>query len=84
MPKFDIQVTPQDGNALSIMAATRTAIRREGATESDVAEYTKAASSGDYDNLLRVTMDWVDLDTDTSSDYDEDDFEGDDFEDDDD
>ena len=40
------------------MGAVTRALREAG-YRSEVAEYQEAAMSGDYDNLLRVTMAWV-------------------------
>jgi hypothetical protein len=54
-------VYPFDGNAINIMCAATVAMRKAGATTPDVDEYLSAATSGDYDNLLRVTMENVDL-----------------------
>ena len=54
-------VYPFDGNAYSIMGAASTAMRAAGATKADVDAYIKDATSGDYDHLLRVTMENVDL-----------------------
>lgn len=48
-----------DGNAFSIMAHAGRALRKAGATPAEIAQYRAEATSGDYDNLLRVTMDWA-------------------------
>ena len=61
MPKFDVEVTPPDGNAFGIIGATMKALRKEGASQEEISQYQSEATSGDYDNLLRVTMDWVNL-----------------------
>ncbi len=60
MPKFDVEVqlTGQDGNAGTIMGAVVSALRKAGATPAEVTEYRTESMSGDYDNLLRVAMDW--------------------------
>jgi hypothetical protein len=54
-------VYPFDGNAFSVMGAASKAMRAAGATKADIDTYTKDAMSGDYDHLLRVTMENVDL-----------------------
>lgn len=61
MSKFDthIDYTKIDGNAFNIMGVVAGAIRRAGGTKADVDEYTNLAMSGDYDNLLRVSMQYV-------------------------
>jgi len=61
MPKYDISVSPTDGNAFSIMGAVSSAIRSAGATQEEVEQYLADSTSGDYNNLLRVAMEWVDI-----------------------
>lgn len=48
-----------DGNAFSIMGYTGQALKREGMRDL-VGEMQKKAMSGDYDNLLRVCMEYLD------------------------
>jgi hypothetical protein len=61
MAKFNttVQLTGNDGNAFAIMGSVRSALRRAGATKEQIDEYSNASMSGDYDNLLRVAMEWV-------------------------
>ena len=61
--KFDIEVqlTGRDGNAFSIIAAVCKAMRKAGCDKADIDAYTAAATSGDYDNLLRVTAQTVNV-----------------------
>jgi len=61
MPKFDVdvQLVGRDGNAFAIMGAVSKALRRAGATAEEIAKYREESTSGDYDNLLRVAMEWV-------------------------
>lgn len=61
MPKYDIAVTPHDGNAFSVMVAVSQALRKEGAPDEVVEQYLAESTSGDYDNLLRVAMSYVRL-----------------------
>lgn len=60
-PKFDVEVqlTGEDGNAYAIMGAVRRGLRKAGATPEQIQQYQTESMSGDYDNLLRVAMDWV-------------------------
>ena len=62
-PKFDTTVILGDGNAWAIMGAVSSGMREAGATKKDIDEYTNAAMSGDYDNLLRVSAEQVNLET---------------------
>lgn len=49
-----------DGNAYAIMGRVKDALKKAG-MEDKVDEYLEKARSGDYDNLLRVTMDYVEI-----------------------
>ena len=63
MPKFDVavQLTGNDGNAFAIMGAVSSALKKAGATPEQVKEYKNESMAGDYDNLLRVAFNWVDV-----------------------
>ena len=61
-PKHDdvtVKLTGRDGNAFAVMAAVIDALRKSGADKSEIDAYTSEAMSGDYDHLLRVTMQTV-------------------------
>lgn len=65
MPKYPdvkVQLSGEDGNAFAIMGRVLQAMRGAGLPEEVRAEFTKQATSGDYDNLLCVCMEWVDVD----------------------
>lgn len=73
-PKFPhvrVQLVGMDGNAFSILGRVTAAMRKAGVKNDDVSAYTQEATSGDYDNLLRVTMQTVTV-TDSTDDDDED------------
>jgi hypothetical protein len=52
---------PINGNAFAVMAAVNKALRRAGASEELMEQYKREATSGSYDNLLAVSMDYVDF-----------------------
>jgi hypothetical protein len=62
MPKTDVvvQLSGEDGNAFAIMGRVRKALRLGGHGDL-VDEYTSKAKSGDYDHLLQVTMEYVEV-----------------------
>lgn len=60
-PTVHVRLTGEDGNAFAILGKTRKALRRAKVAAEAIEEYTKAATSGDYNNLLRVTMETVDV-----------------------
>lgn len=49
-----------DSNAYSIMGYVRDAMKDEGKSKSEIASYIENATSGDYNNLLVVSMDMID------------------------
>ena len=61
MPKYDVsvQLSGNDGNAFAIMGAVKSALKKAGASSEEVSQYVSDSMSGDYDNLLRVAMEWV-------------------------
>jgi hypothetical protein len=63
MAKFNtvVQLTGNDGNAFAIMGSVKSALKKAGATQEQIDEYMKASMSGDYDNLLRVACQWVNV-----------------------
>ena len=52
--------TGPSGNAYWILGMTATVLKRNGHADK-VAEYQRRATSGDYENLLAVTREYVDL-----------------------
>jgi hypothetical protein len=63
MAKYDIEVdlTSIDGNAFSIMGAVTRAMRSADVDKEEQALYLKEAKSGDYNQLLVTTMEWVEV-----------------------
>lgn len=60
-PKYNVNAKVRDGNAYAIMGAVTQALRKAGASEEERKQYTDEATSGDYDNLLCVSMRWVNI-----------------------
>lgn len=63
MAKYNVEVNliGQDGNAFAVIGAVQRALRNAGASHDDIEQYHSEAMSGDYDNLLRTTMKWVEV-----------------------
>ncbi len=62
-PKYNVtvQLTGEDGNAFAIMAAVKRGLQKAGASKEEITQYTMDSMSGDYDNLLRTAMEWVEV-----------------------
>ena len=59
--KIDVKLIGEDGNAFYILGKVTREMRRNGYTKDEIDQYLKEAKSGDYNNLLRVTMEWVNV-----------------------
>ena len=57
--KPTVKILGMDGNAFAIIGRVQKALKEAGADEEYIARYQKDAMSGDYTNLLMVTMDYV-------------------------
>ncbi len=57
--KVEVRLVGEDGNAFSILGRVSKAMRRAGWTQAEVEEYIAEATSGNYDNLLRITMEYT-------------------------
>lgn len=56
-----VNLNGPDGNAFCIMGNVAHIMRQHGCSKEEVDEYTKAAMSSDYDNLLKVSGQVVNL-----------------------
>jgi hypothetical protein len=43
------------------MASVKRALKKAKVDEAEISQYLAEAMSGDYDNLLRTTMNWVNV-----------------------
>ncbi len=59
--KPELKLVGTDGNAFSILAKVRKALSRAAADKEYVEKYTTEATAGDYDHLLAVSMEYVDV-----------------------
>ena len=64
MSKYEtvtVKLVGNDGNAFSIMGAVSKALRKAGASQDEIQDYMIESMSGDYNNLLRTAMKWVNV-----------------------
>ncbi len=64
MPKYpdiEVQLTGEDGNAMMIIGRVGKALRRAGVEQTEISRFNAQAMGGDYDNVLRTAMEWVDV-----------------------
>jgi hypothetical protein len=61
LTKPTVKLIGQDGNAFSIMGHVKKALKHAGADKEYIDKYLNEAISLDYDNLLAVSMEYVDV-----------------------
>ena len=59
--KPTVKITGHDGNAFSIMGCVKQALKHAGADKEYIDQYLSEATAGGYDNLLVVSMGYVDV-----------------------
>ena len=60
-PNVQVTLVGEDGNAFAILGRVQKALRRAGVPKDEVDAFMEEATAGDYDHLLRTTMEWVDV-----------------------
>lgn len=63
-PDVKVPLLGENGNAFSILGRVGKALKKAGVAVGEVSTYMDEATAGDYDNLLSVTMQWVDTTSD--------------------
>jgi hypothetical protein len=61
-PQVKVALQGEEGNAFAILGRVRKAMKEAGVSNDEIESYLKEAMSGNFDNLLQVTMKWVDTD----------------------
>lgn len=61
MEKPEVKLAGEDGNAFSIIARVKKALRKAGYPEEHIEKFTEEATAGDYNNLLQVCCKYVDV-----------------------
>ena len=59
--KPTVTLIGEDGNAFYVLGKTIRALKKAGFSDDEIDEYKEKAMSGDYDHLLQVTMDYVEI-----------------------
>jgi hypothetical protein len=59
--KPTVKFIGEDGNAFAVMGSVKNALRQGGADQEYIDKYLKEATSGDYDHLLVVSLEYVDV-----------------------
>ena len=60
-PDITVKLVGADGNAFAILGTVCRALRHNGIRPDEQDAFEKEAMAGDYDNLLRTCMKWVNV-----------------------
>jgi hypothetical protein len=61
LTKPTVKLIGHNGNAFSIMGHVKQSLRRAGADKEYIDKYLSEATAGDYDNLLAVSLEYVNV-----------------------
>lgn len=56
-----VNLIGKNGNPFAILGAVKAALKKSGADKAYIDQYLSEAMSGDYSNLLAVSMDYVEI-----------------------
>ncbi len=59
--KPKVTLVGEDGNSFAIMGTVQKALRKAGADKEYIDSYFDEATAGDYDHLIQVTMEYVEV-----------------------
>jgi hypothetical protein len=60
-PDIKVNLIGTDSNAAVLIGKTRHALRMARVPNEEISEFTKQATSGDYDNVLATIGEWVEI-----------------------
>jgi hypothetical protein len=60
-PDIIVPLTGEDGNAYSILGRVNRALRQAHVPDDERQAFIAEATQGDYDQLLQVVMQWVEV-----------------------
>lgn len=60
-PNITVKLVGSDGNAFAIMGKIQSALRKNKVPQTEIDECMEKMMSGDYNNLLRTAMEYVNV-----------------------
>ena len=60
-PDITVELVGKDGNAFNILGICRRAMKQAGLSETEINEFTKEATSGDYNHLLATCTEYFNV-----------------------
>lgn len=60
-PDIEVELIGQDGNAYNLLGRVVKALKSNEVSQDEINKFLDEATESDYDNLLRVIMEWVEV-----------------------
>ena len=60
-PNITVELVGKDGNAFNTLGIYRRAMKHTGLSETEINEFTKEATSGDYNHLLATCTEYFNV-----------------------
>ena len=60
-PEIEVDLVGTDGNAFALIGKVRQALKENGVSKQEIDDFSKEATSGNYNHLLQTCMKWVNV-----------------------
>lgn len=60
-PGAEVELSGTDSSSMVIIGLTRRVLRRAGATEEQLAAFSREATAGDHDHVIQTVMRWAEV-----------------------
>ncbi len=60
-PEIEVDLVGTDGNAFALIGKVRQALKANGVSKQEIDDFSKEATSGNYNHLLQTCMKWVNV-----------------------
>ncbi len=60
-PEIEVDLVGTDGNAFALIGKVRQALKANGVSKEEIDDFSKEATSGNYNHLLQTCMKWVNV-----------------------
>ncbi len=60
-PHIRVELAEHAGNAYAVLEKVKKALQEGGAHAEEIANFMENATSGDYEQLLQVCMEWINI-----------------------
>ena len=59
--EIEVDLVGTDGNAFALIGKVRQALKANGVSKQEIDDFSKEATSGNYNHLLQTCMKWVNV-----------------------